>query len=92
MTTHRRDREIIVDVPRETVDDAATLTAASTAERRARFEALRPDFEDCAKDLIRSQAPEVRRVSIDTMTFHEWRERRKRITQGTGTVFGDAPC
>jgi transcriptional regulator with XRE-family HTH domain len=76
MVASRRDREIIVDVPSETVDDAAESTGASTAERRASFKALRRDFDACAKDLIRSQAPEVDRVVIESTIFDEWKKRR----------------
>ena len=75
IVANRNDQEIVVDVPRETVDDAARLTGASTAERYAKFQEHRSDFEACAKDLIRSQAAAVDRVSIDTRTFHEWRRR-----------------
>ena len=84
LIARRSGRDIIVDVPRETVDDAATLIAASTAERRARFEGWRPEFEACARDALRSQAPAVHRVCIDTRTFGEWRTRsRKLVKEGT---------
>jgi hypothetical protein len=53
------------------------LTAASTAQRRAGFRKRRREFEACAVDLLRSQAPEVDRVSIDIVTFHEWRKRHE---------------
>ena len=76
LIVRRRGRDIIVDVPRETVDDAAGLTGASTEQRRAKFEEHRSLFEGCARDVLRSQAPEVCRVSIDTRTFGEWRTRR----------------
>jgi transcriptional regulator with XRE-family HTH domain len=79
LIARRGGQDIIVDVPRETVDDAATLTSASTAQRRASFEACRSEFEACARDILRSQAPEVRRVSIDTLTFGEWRSRLSRL-------------
>jgi transcriptional regulator with XRE-family HTH domain len=80
----RRDgQEVIVDVPRETVDDAAERTAASTAERRMLFEEWRPAFEACAQDALCSQAPGVHRVCIDTLTFQEWRKRyRKLVDEG----------
>src|SRR5438876_969807 len=71
----RRDQQIIVDVPRETVDDIAALTAASTAERDAKFREYRPEFEACARDVIRSQAAGVDRVCLDQMTFAQWRKR-----------------
>ena len=79
LTARRGGRDIIVDVPRETVDDAAALTSASTAHRRASFEECRSEFEACARDVLRSQAAEVHRVSIDTRTFGEWRRRLSRL-------------
>ena len=79
LIARRGGRDIIVDVPRETVDDAAALTSASTAQRRASFEECRSEFEACAKDVLRSQAPEFHRVSIDSRTFHEWRSRLSRL-------------
>jgi transcriptional regulator with XRE-family HTH domain len=77
LIAYRRGRAINVDIPREAVDDDARLTAASTAQRRAGFRKRRREFEACAVDLLRSQAPEVDRVSIDTVTFHEWRKRHE---------------
>ena len=79
LIARRGDRDVIVDVPRETVDDAAALTGASTAQRRASFEKWRPVFEACARDVLRSQAREVRRVCIDSLTFGEWRERHRKL-------------
>jgi len=79
MTAKRQGREVVVDVPRETIDDAARLIGASTAERRKSFEELRTELEACAEDLLRSQAPEVDRVSIDYWTFEEWRRRRGKL-------------
>jgi hypothetical protein len=35
----------------------------------------RAEFEACAEELLRSQAPEVGRVIIDSQTFKDWRER-----------------
>ena len=81
LSARRNGREVIVDVPRETVDDRATLIAASTAERRARFEQWRPEFEACARDALCSQAPEVHRVCIDTLTFREWRTRYRKLVE-----------
>src|ERR1700687_1924123 len=72
---NRRNKQIIVDVPRETVDDAGRSTAASTAERCASFEAHREDFEAYAIDLLRSQAPGGERVSIYSTTFEGWKPR-----------------
>ena len=79
LIARRGGRDIIVDVPRETVDDAAALTSASTAQRRASFEECRSKFEACARDVLRSQAPEVHRVNIDPRTFGEWRRRLSRL-------------
>jgi transcriptional regulator with XRE-family HTH domain len=79
MIAYRVDRVIIVDIARETVDDAATLSGASSAERDAGFQRHRREIEDCARDVVRNQAPGVERVSIDTMTFHEWRLRRRKL-------------
>ena len=76
MIATRHNRQIIVDVPRETVDDVATSIGASTAEREAYFRDLREDLEACAIDLIRSQAPEVDRVVIESTIFDEWKKRR----------------
>ena len=81
LTARRNGREVIVDVPRETVDDAATLIGASTARRRAKFEKWRPAFEACARDALRSQAPEVRRVCMDHLTFDEWRTRYRKLVE-----------
>ena len=82
MQAGRSGREITVDIPRETVDDAAELTAASTAEREAMFRKHRPDFEACATDLIRSQAATVDRLRIDSDTYREWLQRRHRLAAG----------
>jgi transcriptional regulator with XRE-family HTH domain len=79
MIAYRVDRVIIVDVARETVDDAATLTGASSAERDAAFQRHRRVIEECARDVVRSQAPGVDRVSIDTQTYREWRLRRRKL-------------
>jgi transcriptional regulator with XRE-family HTH domain len=75
----RRDREIVVDISRETLEDAARLVGASRAVRHASFAAQRAEFQACAEDLLRSQAPEVRRVTIDNETFTDWRWRRSQI-------------
>jgi len=80
LIARRNERDIIVDVSRETVDDAAAVTAASTAHRRASFEEWRPAFEACARDVLRGQAPEVRPVSIDSVTFEEWRRRHRKLS------------
>lgn len=83
---NRGGREITVDIPRETVDDAAKLTRASTAEREKAFQKHRDEFEACATDLIRNQAAAVDRVSIDSMTYAQWRLRCDRLsTSGFGT-------
>jgi transcriptional regulator with XRE-family HTH domain len=79
LTAHRNEREVIVDVPRETIDDAAQARAVSTAQRVANFQEYRPEFEACARDVLRSQTPDVRRVNLDTMTFGEWRKRYRRL-------------
>ena len=81
LSARRGRREVIVNVPRETVDDAASLNAASTAERRASFEEWRPAFEACARDALCSQAPEVHRVCIDYRTFQEWRTRYRKLVK-----------
>ena len=75
----RRNQEIVVDIGREALEDAASLVGASLTIRHARFEAQRAEFEACAEDLLRSQAPEVRRVTIDSGTFTDWRRRRSRL-------------
>jgi transcriptional regulator with XRE-family HTH domain len=83
LSAHQNGREVVVDVPRETVDDVAEWIAASTAERRAMFEKWRRPFEACAQDALCSQAPGVHRVCIDTLTFQEWRKRyRKLVDEG----------
>jgi len=76
LIAYRHGQEIIVDVSREALDDAPTLIGAPITERRARFQAHRPEFEACAEDLLRSQAPGIDRVIIDNLTFDEWRRRR----------------
>jgi transcriptional regulator with XRE-family HTH domain len=83
LSARRDGQEVIVDVSRETVDDAAKRRVASTAERRMLFEEWRPAFDTCARDALYSQAPEVHRVCIDTFTFDEWSKRyRKLVKQG----------
>jgi len=82
LSARRNGREVVVDVSRETVDDAAKCTAASTAGRRVMFEKWRPAFEACARDALCSQAPEVHRICIDTLTFDEWRKRYRKLVQG----------
>ena len=72
----RHKRQIIVDVPHETIDDVARSTGASTAEREAHFRDLQEDFEACATDLIRSQALEIDRVVIESEIYQEWKRRR----------------
>jgi len=69
---------------REALEDAARLIGASLAERHARFRQQRAEFEACAEDVLRSQAPDIDRVIIDTMTFDAWRQRRrgKLVVQG----------
>src|SRR5262249_31933224 len=70
LSARRDGQEVIVDVPRETVDDAAEKrTAVSTAERRLMFEKWRPAFDTCARDALCSQAPGVHRFCIDSLTF-----------------------
>jgi hypothetical protein len=76
----RGDQQIIVDVPRETVDDIAALTGASTTERAAKFREYRAEFEACARDVIRSQAAGVDRVCLNPTTVAEWRKRGQRQT------------
>lgn len=82
LIAYRRGRAINVDVSRETVEDAVGLFGASIAERHTAFGSHRPVFEACATDLLRGQAPEIDRVSIDTITFHEWRKRHERLNKG----------
>jgi transcriptional regulator with XRE-family HTH domain len=84
LIAQRAGRDIIVDVPRETVEDAAELRGAATVQRVASFEKCRALFESCAKDVLRGQAPEVRRVSIDSLTFKQWRKRH--LAQGTSKL------
>jgi transcriptional regulator with XRE-family HTH domain len=79
LIAHRGERAITIDISRETLDDFASLTGASLAERHARFEAERAEFEACAEDLLRSQAPGINRVTIDSRTFDEWRRRRDKL-------------
>lgn len=87
LTAHRNGRNTIVDVPRETVDDAAEAKTSSTVQRVASFEKRRPAFEACARDALRSQAPEVHRICIDTLTFREWHNRhRKLVAQGAASL------
>lgn len=81
LSARRNRRELIVDVPRETVDDAAGLIAALTAQRQATFEKWRPKFEACARDALYGQAPEVHRVCIDHRTFDEWRTRYDKLVR-----------
>jgi transcriptional regulator with XRE-family HTH domain len=80
MFGRRGDRPIIADVTREAVDDAARLKNASGAEREIAFRDLRSEIETCATDLLMTQAPELARLSIDTMMFEEWRRRRQKLT------------
>jgi transcriptional regulator with XRE-family HTH domain len=83
LIAYRRGREIVVDVSREALEDAASLIGGSLAERHARFRRQRGEFEACAEDLLRSQAPAIDRVIIDTMIFDAWRQRRgKLVVQG----------
>jgi transcriptional regulator with XRE-family HTH domain len=83
LIAYRRGREIVVDIAREALEDAARLIGASLAERHARFRRQRAEFEACAEDLLRSQAPGIDRVIIDTVTFDAWRQRRgKLVVQG----------
>lgn len=79
LIARRGERAITIDISREALEDAATLTGASLVERHARFEAQRPAFEACAEDLLRSQAPAINRVIIDSMTFREWQRRRDKF-------------
>jgi transcriptional regulator with XRE-family HTH domain len=83
LTARRNERAVIVDVPRETIDDAAEVTADSTVQRVANFKKFRLDFEACAKDVLRSQTPHVRRINLDTTTFDEWRKRHRQLV-GSG--------
>ena len=75
LIAYLHDRELIGDVSREARDDHAKLVGASIPERRARFQNQRVEFEACAEDFLRSQAPSIDRVMIDTETFHERRQR-----------------
>jgi len=84
LIAYRHGREIIVDVSREALEDAARLIGASLAERHARFQQQRPEFEACAEDLLRSQALGIDRVIIDTTTFDAWRRRRKKLAAQAG--------
>src|SRR5205085_8034068 len=68
LSARRHGHEVIVDVARETLEDAANRTAASTAERRMLFEEWRPAFDTCARDALCGHAPGVRRVCIDSIT------------------------
>ena len=72
----RQGRRIAVDVARETLDDHANLIGASLAIRHTVFRAQREEFEACAEDLLRSQAPTIDRVLIDSETIRKWRQRR----------------
>jgi hypothetical protein len=80
LIAHRNERDIIVDVPREAVDDAAEVTAASTAHRRATLRSGGPHLKPARGMWLRSQAPEVRGVSIDSVTFEEWRRRHRELS------------
>ena len=79
LVAHRSDCRITVDISREAIDDASSLTGASRAERHTRFEAHRAEFEACAEDLLRSQAPGISRITIDSRIFHDWRRRRDKL-------------
>jgi transcriptional regulator with XRE-family HTH domain len=75
----RHGRDIIVDISREALDDFARLSGASLAQRHAHFDAQRAEFEACAEDLLRSQAPGIERVMIDAKSLQEWRRHRGRL-------------
>ena len=79
LVAYRQNRKIAVDISREALEDAATLNGASLSVRHARFKAQRSELEACAEDLLRSQAPGIERVVIDTATFQEWRRRRDKL-------------
>lgn len=81
LIAYRQDREIAIDISREALEDAASLTGASLAERRGRFQEQRAEFEACAEDLLRGRAPGIDRVFIDSATFHEWRRRRSQFVR-----------
>ncbi|MBV9151880.1 MAG: hypothetical protein JO204_08925 [Alphaproteobacteria bacterium] len=69
--------KIVVDISREALEDAATLSGASLSVRHACFKDQRSEFERCA--VLRSQAPGIARVVIDTATLQEWRWRREKL-------------
>ena len=79
LIAYRQDREIFIDISREAMDDAASLVGASLAERHARFEQQRPEFEECLEELLRVQAPTIGRFILDSVTFGEWRRYRNKL-------------
>jgi transcriptional regulator with XRE-family HTH domain len=79
LIAYRQDREIAVDISREAVDDADQLIGASLAVRHARFQAQRAEFEACAEDVLRGQAPTIGRITIDSETFDDWRRRHRQL-------------
>ena len=79
LLAYRRGREIVVDISREAIDDAATLAGASLAERHARFDQQRQEFERCVEELLIAQAPTIERFILDSATFEDWRRRRAKL-------------
>jgi transcriptional regulator with XRE-family HTH domain len=75
LIAYRQGRQIVVDIAREALDDADNLIGASLAVRHARFQAQRGEFEACAEDVLRGQAPTIGRVTINSETFEDWRRR-----------------
>jgi transcriptional regulator with XRE-family HTH domain len=76
LLAYRHGREIVIDISREAIDDAARLIGASLAERHARFDQQRQEFEECAEELLRPQALTIKRFVVDSQTFQDWRRRR----------------
>ena len=52
LMAYRQNRKIVVDISREALQDAATLSGASLSVRHARFKDQRSEFEHCAKQSI----------------------------------------
>jgi transcriptional regulator with XRE-family HTH domain len=79
LIAYRKGQQIVVDIAREALDDAASLIGASLAVRHARFQAQRAEFEACAEDVLRGQAPTIGRITIDSETFDDWRRRHRQL-------------
>ena|SRR5947208_1100444 len=79
LLAYRHGREIVIDISREAIDDAARLIGASLAERHARFDQQRQEFEKCVEELLSAQAPTIERFILDSATFEEWRRRRNKL-------------